>query len=387
MARRRLMDRLYLVDRTLCAGHQTPGVAFTTAEKLALAGLLDGAGVALADAGLPTLGEDERAFLRAAVDTCESMVVGASVDGVPDQVHLALGCGVGAVFVRCAADASLDDLGRCAERIHSAGATLELVVADSSRDPAARLEQWVRAAVTHGAARIYLVDSVGPLTPARVAARVGQALAWADGQVTVGLDCTNELGMATANTVAGVEAGARWPMACVNGLGAQTGTADLGAVALACSELLGLETGFEAAGLQHLARAVELASGQLIPAQAPLVGQDAFRHQPRVAPAGGLQDPRTLEFLDPAAVGAVRTLILGPRTDGPVLRSLAADAGITLGDEALAQLQAHLQQQAQVAPREATKALGDALARHTGASAGLAADQFLALARLMGEEG
>lgn len=392
------MDRLHLVDCTLREGDQAPGVAFTPAEKLVIAQQLDRAGVALADAGMPALGPQEQGFLRAAVDACEHMVVGASVRCLPEMVDLALGCGVGAVFVICpisrlhlekrlgvTVDGLIANLGRCAERVAAAGASLELVAEDATRADPEDLAALVRAGVRHGAARVYVADTVGALTPAGYAARVAQVVSWADGELAVGLHCHNDFGMATANTVAGVEAGARWPTACVNGLGERAGNADLGAVALACSELLGLDTGFRPRALSALARAVELASGQLIPAQAPLVGQNAFRHESGIHVDGLLKDPRTYEVLDPALVGAQRSLVLGRHTGRAHLRALASEAGLTLDDQALDALRDQLQQQSHGVPREATQALRDALARHVASGTPLGVDQLLAWARLMGD--
>ncbi len=387
---------VHLVDCTLREGDQAPGVAFRPDEKLAIARLLDQAGVALADAGMPAVGEDDRAFLRQAVDACEHMVVGASVRCRPDMVDLALGCGVGAVFVICPIsrlhlerrlgtdlDGLLDALGSCAERIRAAGATLELVAEDATRAELADLDRLVQAGAAHGAARVYVADTVGAMSPGQYAARVEHVVTVADGELAVGLHCHDDFGLATANTIAGVEAGARWPTACVNGLGERAGNADLGAVALACSELLGLETGFRPALLRQLARAVELASGQLIPPRAPLVGQNAFRHESGIHVDGLLKDPRTYEVLDPAIVGAERTLVLGRHSGRRHLRAVLASAGLTLSDAALDQLQAHLRQQSRGAPRHATDALRQALEKHVEGSVGLSVGQLVALARLM----
>ncbi len=326
-------SRVHVVDCTLREGDQTPGVAMSVDEKLAVARLLDRAGVALADAGMPEVSADERRVLAAAVDACEQMVVGASVRCIPAAVDLAVGCGVGAVFVICPTSrlhldkrlgtdlrGLLDAMSRCAERVGDA--SLEIVCEDASRADADDLDAVVAHAATIGAARVYLADTVGCRTPAGFSALTRRALAVADGRVGVGVHCHDDLGMATANTVAAVEAGARWPTVCVNGLGERAGNARLAAVAVACETALGLPTGIDGRVLPALCAAVEAASGHLVPANAPVVGRNAFRHESGIHVDGLLKDPRTYEVVDPDRVGARRRFVLGKHSGRAQLRAL-----------------------------------------------------------------
>ncbi|MCB9780290.1 MAG: hypothetical protein H6742_17105 [Alphaproteobacteria bacterium] len=328
-----MTDRVHLVDCTLREGDQSPGVAMSVDEKLAVAALLDRAGVALADAGMPELSTDEQRFLAAAAERSERLVVGASVRCIPASVALARDCGVGAVFVICPTSrlhldkrlgtdlaGLLDRMAACADRVGDA--SLEIVCEDASRAEPGDLDTVVDHAARIGAARVYLADTVGCRTPAAFAALTARAVAVADGRLAVGAHCHDDLGMATANTVAAVEAGARWPTACVNGLGERAGNARLEAVALACEVALGLPTGIDSTLLPALSAAVEAASGHLVPSHAPIVGRNAWRHESGIHVDGLLKDPTTYEVVDPVRVGAARRFVLGMHSGRAQLRAL-----------------------------------------------------------------
>jgi len=327
------MPEVHLVDCTLREGDQAPGVAMTPDEKLSIAVLLDEAGVALADAGMPELSARERRFLAEAADRCSRMVVGASVRCRPEAMDLALQCGVGAVFVICPSSrlhldkrlgtnlgGLLDRLSRCAER--RGDASLEVVCEDATRAEPADLDRLVDHAARLGAARVYLADTVGCRSPGVFSAMVERALAVADGRLSVGVHTHDDLGMATANTVAAVEAGATWPTACVNGLGERAGNADLAAVSVACEVALGRSTGIDFARLPALSQAVEAASGHLVSGRAPIIGRQAFRHESGIHVDGLLKDPRTYEVVAPELVGRQRELVLGGHSGRAHLRVL-----------------------------------------------------------------
>ena len=325
-----------MVDCTLREGDQSPGVAMSRDEKLTIARLLDRAGVALADAGMPELSADERRFLAMASERSEDMVVGASVRCVPSAMDLATGCGVGAVFVICPTSrlhlgtrlgtdlqGLLTRLGRCADRRRDA--SLEVVCEDATRADPDDLMQVVDHAIALGADRLYLADTVGCRTPRSFADLVARVVAQADGRIGIGVHAHDDLGMATANTVSAVEVGAGWPTACVNGLGERAGNADLAAVSVACSQLVGVDLGVRSEALMALSEAVEAASGHLVAARAPLVGRQVFRHESGIHVDGLLKDPTTYEVIEPATLGRTRELVLGRHSGRAHLRALVRE--------------------------------------------------------------
>ncbi|ARV57860.1 hypothetical protein BZZ01_03730 [Nostocales cyanobacterium HT-58-2] len=354
-----LKQQVYLVDCTLREGDQAPGVGMTPEEKLEIALLLDQAGVTMADVGMPALGAEERSFISQAVQACTRMKVGASVRCIPKEVELALDCGVSAVFVICPISRShletrlrislaelFSQLHVIAKLVHNAGASLEVVAEDASRSQREDLAQLIERAIQVQAQRVYLADTVGCLTPSGFTNLVHDALRVADNRVALGVHCHNDLGLATANTIAAIEAGIRWPTATVNGIGERAGNASLGEVAVASEHILGLVTGFDNTMLPRLSRQVEEVSGILLSPTAPLVGLNAFRHESGIHVDGLLKDPRNYEFVHPEVVGRKRKLVLGKHTGRAHLRALLQSMGLEASDKVLQELLTRLRSEA-----------------------------------------
>ncbi len=333
-----MKERLFVVDCTLREGDQTPGVAMRPDAKLRIAHLLDRAGVSLADAGMPEIGSEERAFLRDASRGCSSMVVGGSVRCLPRSVELALGCELRAVFVICpisrrhlegrigaSLDRLLGDLERCAELVSGAGASLEVVAEDATRADPDQLRALASAAADLGAARVYLADTVGCRTPGQIATLVTDLSEVVT--VPLGIHCHDDFGLGTANTLAAIEAGVRWPTATVNGIGERAGNASLEAVVCAAERLLEIDSGVDPTLLPELSRVVASASGMPVAWQAPIVGRNAFRHESGIHVDGVLKDPTSYEAYPPEWVGRGRSLVLGRHSGRAHLRALLAEMG------------------------------------------------------------
>lgn len=362
-----MRDRLRIVDCTLREGDQTPGVAMRPEAKLRIAQMLDRAGVAMADAGMPALGEDERAFLRDAVQACERMVVGGSARCRPDAVELALGCGLRAVFVICpisrehlverlgsSLDRLLGDLERCAGLIKGEGASLEVVAEDATRAEPGDLRALASAAKNIGAARIFLADTVGCRVPREISALIATISEQID--LPLGIHCHNDYGLATANTLVAIEAGLRWPTATVNGIGERAGNAALEALVCASERLLTLDTSIDLTLLSGLSTAVSEATGLPVPPHAPIVGRNAFRHESGIHVDGMLKNPRAYEAFPPEWVGRNRSLVLGRHSGRAHLRALLSEMGRELEpdhlDRVLSEVKTEALRRASEAPGE-----------------------------------
>ena len=350
-----MSDTVHLVDCTLREGDQTAGVAMTVDEKLQIAEMLDAAGVPLADAGMPAVNPSEAQFLREAARRCSSMTVGASVRCRPDMARLALDCGVGAVFVICPVSEHhlsarlgmtlghlLESLQAVAEIIRG-HATIEVVAEDATRASESALLALADTARSAGADRLYLADTVGTKSPRQWGDLVSKMLVAAGDGVELGVHCHNDYGMATALTVAAIEAGVRWPTATVNGLGERAGNADLGAVVAATKNLLGLDCSVDLAQMSALSECVERASETLLNEAHPLVGANAFRHESGIHVHGVLKDPSLYEAIDPNQLGRDRTLLIGKHSGGAHLRAVLAAAEISLCDDDIERLRAQIQ--------------------------------------------
>lgn len=346
-----------IIDGTLREGDQAPGVWLDPADKLRIFHLLDAAGVAVVDAGMPAISEGERALLRAlsAVENRRARVA-ASVRALPEEIALAQACGVDEVFVifpvsalhreRLGVDLARwrrlgeDALAAC----RRAGLTANLVLEDASRADPADLTEAVTLGRRHGADRLMICDTVGVLTPSRAQALVRLVREAAGAELALGTHFHDDFGMATANTLAAVEAGAHWPSVTVNGVGERAGNAPLAEVAAGAALLLDRGLGIDLQLLTPLAEVVEAATGVLRAPNAPVVGAWTFDHESGIHVHGVLKDPRNYEPLPPEAVGRARRLRLGKHTGRAGLSAFAHDRGLPDTPAVVEQVLHHLKE-------------------------------------------
>ena len=331
-----LMDHIELVDCTLREGEQSAGVWFSVEEKLELVDELAAVGITRLDAGMPAVSRDESEFLRQAVGRTNARI-GASVRALSEEVQLALDCGVDEIFVICpvselhrtqrlrvTASELLGRIETLAKQVTRGGRQFNLVAEDASRTDTGFLMQALSAALQNGAGALYLCDTVGRWRPQETALCVQQVLELFP-NAPLGVHCHNDFGMATANTVAAVEAGCRFPTATVNGVGERAGNASLVEVAAATQELLGMDTGLNFEALGALSAHVEKLTGFVVPQHSPLVGFNAFRHESGIHVDGLLKEPGTYQSIDPTLVGRKHDFVVGKHSGRALLRRFAAE--------------------------------------------------------------
>lgn len=340
------MSTVRVIDCTLREGDQSAGVWLQREDKLALFALLDDAGVDVVDAGMPVVSQDEQQLLRElSALPGRRAAVGASARCLPEEVELSADCGVDEVFLIFPVSAIhrterlgltpdvWRELGRAAMQTAARRSlAVDLVLEDASRADQKSLEDALQLAREGGAKRVMVCDTVGVLTPARAAELITWIMRLAGDDLEVGTHFHNDFGMATANTVAAVEAGARWPSVTVNGIGERAGNAVLAEVVVATQDLLGLDCSVDRRALVTLAREVERRSGLLLAADAPIVGARAFTHESGIHVDGVLKNPRNYEAIDPATLGRERSFMVGKHTGKAGLVEFAKKRSLT-GDE------------------------------------------------------
>jgi homocitrate synthase NifV len=212
---------------------------------------------------------------------------------------------------------------------------------DASRADPSLLVRSARAAQAAGVHRFRLADTVGVWTPLQVHATVS-SLRGNVPALPLGFHAHNDLGMATANTLAAIEAGARSVDVTVNGLGERAGNAPLEEVAVALKKCLRRPAGVDLSRLVALSRLVSTAAGIAVPATKPVVGEGVFRHESGIHVRGLLEDSRSYEAFSPQEVGAAPSSIaLGKHSGTAAVRHVLASQGITISpDEAVALLAA-----------------------------------------------
>jgi len=340
---------VYIDDTTLRDGEQTAGVVFANEEKIHIARLLDRIGVHQIEAGVPAMGGDEKAAIReiAALGLSAS-VLGWNRAVVSDLEH-SLDCGVDAVAISISSsDIHIEHkLGKDREwvlasvrKAVSFAKDHDLYVSvnaeDSSRSDPEFLIEFAGNAREAGADRLRYCDTVGILDPLGTYKRVNALMDAVD--IAVEMHTHNDFGMATANAIAGLEAGATYVNTTVNGLGERAGNASMEELVMALRYNQGVEMEIQTSLFRELAEYVALASGRSIPTWKPVVGGNLFVYESEGRASGVVRDPATYEMFLPGEVGLLRRFSVGKYSGPSVVRRKLREHGYHPSREEIAQL-------------------------------------------------
>jgi homocitrate synthase NifV len=332
---------IILEDTTLRDGEQAPGVVFDPQTKLEIFRLLQRAGVKWIEAGIPAMAGDEEHALRLMLDeAAPDMMVFAWNRGVRSDIEQSLALGFRAVHIGLpTSDIHLaKSIGKdrhwllttatgLVKRAKDSGAFVSISAEDVGRSDRAFVVEYAGVVREAGADRLRLSDTIGIMTSQRYGDMVESVARAVD--IDIQCHAHNDLGLAVANTIAGLQAGARYFHVTVNGIGERAGMPDLAQCVMALRVQYGVDLGIELRELSGLAETVARASGQCLPPWQPVCGTNIFAHESGIHGRGTLQDQNTFEPFPPELVGGTRRLVIGKHSGRAILEHHLVQEGIT----------------------------------------------------------
>lgn len=350
-------NRVLIFDTTLRDGEQSPGATMSHDEKLEIAGLLDDMGVDIIEAGFPIASEgDFNAVSEIAKNAVNSTICGLARANFKDidrcweavkhakspRIHTFIGT---SPQHRAIPNLTMDEM---ADKIHETVTharnlcdNVQWSPMDATRTEWGYLARTVEIAIRAGATTINIPDTVGYTAPEESAELIRRLIAEVPGgdEVIFATHCHNDLGMATANSLAAVAGGARQIECTINGLGERAGNTALEEVVMAMKtrhDIMPYTTKIDSTKIMHLSRRVATVSGFNVQPNKAIVGKNAFAHESGIHQDGMLKSADTFEIMRPEDVGLTETnIVMGKHSGRAALRSKLKDLGYELADNQL----------------------------------------------------
>ncbi len=348
-------DRVYIFDTTLRDGEQSPGATMTLEEKLQVAEILDTMGVDIIEAGFPIASNGDFEAVATIAKRAKNAVIAGLARAIPADIDRA---GEAVRFARRGrihTFVSTSPIHLAHQMKKTEDEVLEIVTAtvtqarnliddvewsgmDATRTPVEFLARCTEAAIKAGATTINVPDTVGYSTPEDYYELIKTLIEMVPNsdKAIFSTHCHNDLGMAVANSLAGVRAGARQVECTINGLGERAGNAALEEIVMAFKtrvDALPYHTNIESTHLSRASKVVSAAANFPVQYNKAIVGKNAFAHESGIHQDGMLKNALTYEIMTPESVGIKSTsLVMGKHSGRHAFKEKLRDLGYDLGD-------------------------------------------------------
>jgi len=331
--------RIRVFDTTLRDGEQTPGVNLTGEDKMEIALALSKLGIDFIEAGFPVSSDGEFNAVKNIADAGLSSEIVGLARCVEKDMDAAMDAGVGMVHIfigtspihrryklKMTKAEVLKSAQESIQYVKDRGFKVHFSPEDACRTELPFLKDVCQLADEMKVTHINIPDTVGVMTTDAMGFLIGELVAVVDTPLAV--HCHNDFGMAVANTINSIMAGAQIPHVTVNGLGERAGNADMEQVVMAAKMIHGISCNVKTKRIWETSRIVERLSGIRVPPNFPIVGANAFAHESGVHVHGILAKAATYEAIKPETVGAKRKIVLGKLVGKHAVKQKLIDAGI-----------------------------------------------------------
>jgi len=350
-------DRVYIFDTTLRDGEQSPGATMTLEEKLQVAELLDDMGVDIIEAGFPIASNGDFEAVAEVARRARNSVIAGLARAIPADIARAGEAVRHAKRGRIHTFVSTSPIHLAHQMRKTEEQVLEIITAtvtqarnliddvewsgmDATRTPIDYLCRCVEAAIRAGATTINLPDTVGYAVPEeyfQMFKTIIERVPGAD-KAIFSTHCHNDLGLAVANSLAGVRGGARQIECTINGLGERAGNAALEEVVMALrtrGDAMPYDTSIESTHLSRVSKIVAAAANFPVQYNKAIVGKNAFAHESGIHQDGMLKNAETYEIMTPASVGIKETtLVMGKHSGRAAFKDKLKELGYDIGENA-----------------------------------------------------
>lgn len=342
-------DKIFLFDTTLRDGEQTPGVSLTPENKLQIAKQIDRLGVDIIEAGFPITSKGEIEAVKLITQEKLNAEICALARTSIKDIDVALGCGVDSIHtfiatsdihleykLKMSREEVLEKAIKAVEYCKSKNVIVEFSAEDATRSDLTYLKEVFKAVCIAGADRIDIPDTVGVMTPEKMAILVSDIKKVVS--VPISIHCHNDYGLAVANTIAGLNAGATTAHVSVNGLGERAGNASLEELVMSLNNLYQRKTNIQTKLIYETSKLVSRITGISISPTKAIVGENAFGHESGIHTHGVLTMPLTYEPMAPELVGRKRWIQAGKHAGAHGISSQLEELGIEVSRDQLSEI-------------------------------------------------